>query len=1074
MSTGSNGGAGMGAGMDANGTAGGGMTTVGHDGTSAGGATGALAGEAAMDGIEWDDASGNEEDLGLLFWDELNAASTGGTTRTSSPSLDYLGGLLPATMGAGSRSNSLSANSLHNSLHSSIPEVMPASILPASATAAGIADFFAAAPGGLLGNDAGDMPVAGGGNDVAGYGDLLTAAQPQQQQLLQPPVTQQPLQQPPMHNPQQPTQPPQPPACMDAAGTASRAQSQAEPQAAPQAAPQAPPEAQANAMPTNVARPVTASAVPQAAPTIPPSAHPYYLWLLQQQAQQQAQAAQQQAQAQGITPEQQAGMNPLQLIQMLQLQQQQQNPAGGMPSLVEVTQALLQQQQQGQTQPQQMQTQAQIQPQGQTQGPVVPAGQPGPTVHSPQGPPAQTPAAVPPGNASHKRKAAGARATANNGPAGRKAKAKQATTAPKRAAASKAPPPSTPWAANEAVQRPLPVSVAALRQAAYPAVAGQPGYNGAGLPQQLAANAAGMFSQPTPMLAPSASGFPVVSASDTDGGLTDTNSATAHQKKRAKRAASANVGWHPVSSAGETTGAETEAPLTEEEERLRHNRERNREHAKNTRMRKKAYVERLKISVDELCRERDTLVSERATAANLLVEVHAKRVDVLRSFFALRAGYGVDQKRELWSGILDESSVTCRMPVTPYQSFPSSEVQVSNCQRTLAGVDAMIADAAANAVFLDSVVDRTRYPNGKVKFQYTLVTEESVVSGNQLMARWAMATLNAKRQSAGGCTELHQRGMLIAKFNSAHKIVGLEIMFDVMAFMLQVKMAMGCHNFNDVVIPNTVQTCQKRYDCPMVMTQAARPYTIVQVNERWEKLTGYARAEVVGKASCSILQGAQTTRREVDQLMGPVLYKRPACAMVTNYTKGGRRYRQYITIYPLSTDSNISHYFGLTTFVQWMDGADEEGGATKSASGGEPANRASKKPTVRQGSASQNSDQRNSSSSSSGSENQPITSVKVMTASQLRCDKQSLSSLTSSASSSSNLSRESGGGGNNGEAALPGSSSTSSMAVVAPSRRSQGDGATGASEGPRQRVVEFSPGIQVLESDSAKKMTADN
>ena len=36
--------------------------------------------------------------------------------------------------------------------------------------------------------------------------------------------------------------------------------------------------------------------------------------------------------------------------------------------------------------------------------------------------------------------------------------------------------------------------------------------------------------------------------------------------------------------------------------------------------------------------------------------------------------------------------------MTPYQSFPSSEVQLSNCQRTISGVDAMIADVASNAV----------------------------------------------------------------------------------------------------------------------------------------------------------------------------------------------------------------------------------------------------------------------------------------------------------------------------------------------------------------------------------------
>ena len=432
------------------------------------------------------------------------------------------------------------------------------------------------------------------------------------------------------------------------------------------------------------------------------------------------------------------------------------------------------------------------------------------------------------------------------------------------------------------------------------------------------------MARPYPISTVSAN-FPVVSASDTDGFGGNTTDYMSHQKKRAR---STIGGRGIISSAGETTAGETDLNMTEDEEKLHYNRERNREHAKNTRIRKKAYVERLKISVDELCRERDTLVSEHASSANLMVEIHSKRVDVLRSFFALRASYTIDQKRELWSSILDESSFTCKLPVTPYQSFPSSEVQVSNCQRTIVGVDSMVADAAANYVFLDSIVDRTRYPNGKMKFQYTLVTEESVVSGNQLMARWAMSTLNAKRQCGAG-SELHQRGMLICKFNSAHKIVSLEIMFDVMAFMLQVKMAMGFDNFNDVVIPNTVQTCQKQYDYPMVMTLATRPYTIVQVNDRWEKLTGYKRQDVVGKVSCSILQGTHTTRREVDRLMGPVLFQRPSCAMLTNYTKSGRRYRQYLTIFPLSTDSNISHYFGLTTFVQWMDAANS---ATAAAS----------------------------------------------------------------------------------------------------------------------------------------------
>ena len=440
---------------------------------------------------------------------------------------------------------------------------------------------------------------------------------------------------------------------------------------------------------------------------------------------------------------------------------------------------------------------------------------------------------------------------------------------------------------------------------------------------------------PTSMMDAASGNSRLISASETDGGGGGGGKRPSRKRSAAKRKDSGSPYTDDMSYDGEeyysSVGLDDVLDeFTTEEQRLRYNRERNREHAKNTRVRKKAYMERLKISIDELCRERDALMSERAAAASLMLEVHSKRVDVLRSFFALRAGYGAEQKRELWSGILDESSFSCRLPVTPYQSFPSSEVQVSNCQRTIVGVDAMIADAAANYVFLDSIVDRASYPDGKIKFQYTLVTEDSVVAGSQLMARWAMSTLNAKK--CGSNTELQQCGMLICKFNSAHKIVSIEIMFDVMAFMLQVKMAMGFDNFNDIVIPNTVQTCgQKVYDYPMVITSASRPYTIVQVNDRWEKLTGYTRHEVVGNRSCSILQGvksnikndnnadANANRRELELLMGPVLFQRPSCAMLTNYTKSGRRYRQYVSIYPLSTDSNISHYFGLTTYVQWMD-----------------------------------------------------------------------------------------------------------------------------------------------------------
>jgi PAS domain S-box-containing protein len=399
----------------------------------------------------------------------------------------------------------------------------------------------------------------------------------------------------------------------------------------------------------------------------------------------------------------------------------------------------------------------------------------------------------------------------------------------------------------------------------------------------------------TKPLSSSAAKASLVSASDTDGELSF------------RQLTQSKGGGRKTVVARKT--AEIDMSDMTPEERAKANRDRNREHARNTRLRKKAYLEKLKSTVDELCRERDTLVSERAGAANILVEMNNTRTEVLMSFFALRSAN--EKRRELWASILDESRFACVLPVTPYRSFPASEVQVSKCQRTILGIDGMMSDTASLHVLLNSLVDRSRFPNAAIMFRYTLVTEEAVVAGNQMMARWVMTTLNATQ--CGARMEVAKQGMLCCKFNSAHKIIGLELMFDVMALMLQLKQAAGSDTFS--VIPNTVQTCQRSFDKPMVMILAEEPYTIVQVNKLWEEMTGYRAEEVVGKTSNRILEGEQTDCNAVEVLMNELRFKRPASAMILHYKKSGARFRNFFLAYPLSTDSRITHFLIFTSHV---------------------------------------------------------------------------------------------------------------------------------------------------------------
>jgi hypothetical protein len=86
-------------------------------------------------------------------------------------------------------------------------------------------------------------------------------------------------------------------------------------------------------------------------------------------------------------------------------------------------------------------------------------------------------------------------------------------------------------------------------------------------------------------------------------------------------------------------------------------------------------------------------------------------------------------------------------------------------------------------------------------------------------------------------------------------------------------------------------------------------------------MTGYKAEEVVGKASCRILEGEETDPAAVEVLMNEIRFKRPASASVVNYKKTGERFGNFFLAYPLSTDSRITHYLSLSTHVETvMDG----------------------------------------------------------------------------------------------------------------------------------------------------------
>jgi len=82
----------------------------------------------------------------------------------------------------------------------------------------------------------------------------------------------------------------------------------------------------------------------------------------------------------------------------------------------------------------------------------------------------------------------------------------------------------------------------------------------------------------------------------------------------------------------------------------------------------------------------------------------------------------------------------------------------------------------------------------------------------------------------------------------------------------------------------------------IVVTDIKSPFYITQVNTAWESLCGYKREECKGKSLGPLLQGPDTDSIVISALLSNLLAGDDASAVLTNYTKCGRRFRNLVRV----------------------------------------------------------------------------------------------------------------------------------------------------------------------------------
>jgi PAS domain S-box-containing protein len=102
----------------------------------------------------------------------------------------------------------------------------------------------------------------------------------------------------------------------------------------------------------------------------------------------------------------------------------------------------------------------------------------------------------------------------------------------------------------------------------------------------------------------------------------------------------------------------------------------------------------------------------------------------------------------------------------------------------------------------------------------------------------------------------------------------------------------------------------------IVITEASLPFKIVDVNTAWEGLCGFSFVECQGKTLGSLLGGPETDKSAVTAVVSQLLRGEEAGAVLTNYTKDGRKFQNHLRVAPLMNGDVVTHFVGVLQEIQ--------------------------------------------------------------------------------------------------------------------------------------------------------------
>jgi hypothetical protein len=204
----------------------------------------------------------------------------------------------------------------------------------------------------------------------------------------------------------------------------------------------------------------------------------------------------------------------------------------------------------------------------------------------------------------------------------------------------------------------------------------------------------------------------------------------------------------------------------------------------------------------------------------------------------------------------------------------------------------------------------TLHDSQRVRVEYSIEPTSIIASGDDFMFKWSMLSINARE--TGSRDEVSNHGMAKATFAKNNKMSRLEINFDVMSFMHQLRRISGKHDFQ--VVPSTLPiACEDSPDARVVVNIKA-PYTIFFVNKTFCEQFNYASNKIVGKP-LEAIYGPKTEMDAVRLLFTLAHKGSPAASLLTCYTADADESRNSLRIYPLYSNMVVTHFLLVIVFL---------------------------------------------------------------------------------------------------------------------------------------------------------------